>query len=307
MMARFIVPMIAALVLAAGPAAATKHPMKPFFLAWKGSESTDIALAKVKKKLTDGGFKIVGSYSPYPGTTVIGVTNQALGKAAAQSKFGGYGAVQRVAVTRVGKETQVSYTNPRYMAAAYRMKGDLEATAKALEAAMGRVQDFGLEEGMPDAELREYHYMFGMPYFDEPDKLAEHKSQAEAVAIIEKNLAKGLKGITKVYRVDIPGKEETVFGVAMKGKGEKGKDQDDTFLMSEVDFKPLRSSPHLPYEILVSEGTAWALSARFRIAINFPDLSMMGSNSFMNIMGAPDAISEALTIIAGGKLEAWED
>lgn len=307
MMARLIVPMIAAAVLAAGPAAATKHPMKPFFLAWKGSESTEMAVTKARKKLTDGGFKIVGSYSPYPSTTIIGVTNPALGKAAAGSKFGGYGAVQRIAVTRVGKETQVSYTNPRYMAAAYRMKGDLDATAKALEAAMGRVQDFGLKEGMPDAEVREYHYMFGMPYFDEPDKLAEHKSQAEAVAILEKNLAKGIKGVTKIYRVDIPGKEETVFGVAMKGSGEKGKNQDDTFLMSEVDFKPLRSSAHLPYEIVVSGGTAWALSARFRIAINFPDLSMMGDHSFMNIMDAPDAILEALTLAAGGKPEAWED
>ncbi len=303
MMARFIIPMIAALVLAAGPAAATKHPMKPFFLAWKGSESTDIALVKVRKKLTDAGFEIVGSYSPYPGTTVIGVTNQTLGKTAAKSKLGGFGAVQRVAVTRVGDETQVSYTNPRYMAAAYRMEGDLDATAKALEAALGRAQDFGLEEGMPDAEVRDYHYMWGMPYFDEPDKLAEHKSQAEAVAVLEKNLAKGVSGVTKVYRVDIPGKEEAVFGVALKGKGDKGKNQDDTFLMSEVDFKPLRSSPHLPYEIVVSGGTAWALSARFRIAINFPDLSMMGDHSFMNIMDAPDAILRALTLAAGGEPE----
>ena len=40
--------------------------------------------------------------------------------------------------------------------------------------------------------------------------------------------------------------------------------------------------------------------ARFRIAINFPDLAMMGDNSFMNIMGAPDAITAALRKIAGG-------
>ena len=38
----------------------------------------------------------------------------------------------------------------------------------------------------------------------------------------------------------------------------------------------------------------------YRIAINFPDLSMMGSNSFMSIMGAPDQIEYALTLVAGG-------
>ncbi|KAF0205639.1 MAG: hypothetical protein FD173_809 [Gallionellaceae bacterium] len=38
----------------------------------------------------------------------------------------------------------------------------------------------------------------------------------------------------------------------------------------------------------------YALYARFRIAIDFPDLSMMGKNSFMNIMKAPEAIRLAL-------------
>ena len=54
-------------------------------------------------------------------------------------------------------------------------------------------------------------------------------------------------------------------------------------------------------EILVKDKEIEALHARFRIAINFPDLSMMGDNSFMNIMPTPDAIKEALTKVAGGK------
>lgn len=303
MIARIFVLFLAAFVFTVSPAMAKKHLMKPFFLAWKGSESTDEALAKARKKLTDGGFRIVGSYSPYDGATIIGATNDTLLMAASKSKFGGYGAVVRIAVTRVGKETQVSYTNPRYMASAYRMKGDLGSTAKALEAAMGRIKDFGLEEGMSDEDLREYHYMFGMAYFTDPDKLAEHDSYEKAVETLEKNLAKGVMGITKVYRVDIPGKKETLFGVAMKGKGEKNKQHDDTYLMTEIDFKPLRSTPHLPYEIVVSGNTAWALSARFRIAISFPDLSMMGDHSFMNIMDSPDAILKALTLAAGGTPE----
>ena len=54
---------------------------------------------------------------------------------------------------------------------------------------------------------------------------------------------------------------------------------DDTFIMNEIDFKETRSTPHLPYDILVTGDEVEALHARFRIAINFPDLSMMGSHS----------------------------
>jgi hypothetical protein len=71
--------------------------------------------------------------------------------------------------------------------------------------------------------------------------------------------------------------------------------------MSEIDFKDIRSTAHLPYELLVNGNEVEALHARFRIAINFPDLSMMGSNSFMNIMSTPKALFKALAAVAGGK------
>jgi hypothetical protein len=64
--------------------------------------------------------------------------------------------------------------------------------------------------------------------------------------------------------------------------------------MSEIDFRDIKSTAHLPYEVLVSDNKVYALYARFRIAISFPDLSMMGPNSFMNIMSAPEAIRKAL-------------
>jgi len=84
-----------------------------------------------------------------------------------------------------------------------------------------------------------------------------------------------------------------VFGAAMKGGGD-AKAMDDRFIMSEIDFRDLKSTAHLPYEVLVSGNKVYALYARFRIAINYPDLSMMGSNSFMNIMDSPEAIRKAL-------------
>ena len=87
--------------------------------------------------------------------------------------------------------------------------------------------------------------------------------------------------------------KETVFGVAMKGSGDN-KYMDERFIMSEIDFRDLKSTAHLPYEVLVSDNKVYAQYARFRIAINFPDLSMMGDNSFMKIMETPDAIRDVL-------------
>ena len=146
---------------------------------------------------------------------------------------------------------------------------------------------------MTAGQARKYHYMFGMEYFDEPSMLAEYASYEEAVQAVDAKLSSNENGVSKVYRVDIPGKNESVFGVAMKG-GSDGKYMDDRFIMSEIDFRDVKATAHLPYEVLVADNKVYALYARFRIAINFPDLSMMGRNSFMNIMKTPEAIRLAL-------------
>ena len=76
---------------------------------------------------------------------------------------------------------------------------------------------------------------------------------------------------------------------------------DDKYIMSQIDFKDPKSAAHLPYEILVSDAKVFAQSARFRIAASFPDLSLMGENSFMKIMESPDAMKKALAYTAGDK------
>jgi hypothetical protein len=134
--------------------------------------------------------------------------------------------------------------------------------------------------------------MMGMPYFDDPWKLATYPSQAEALAAVEAGLAAGRGGTKEVYRASVSA-EETVFGVALSdGCGA------DANVMKHVDFKPIRSTGHLPYELLVSRGEVYALHAKFRIAMNFTDLSMMGDHSFMKIRCAPDSIEAALKQVA---------
>jgi hypothetical protein len=267
--------------------------LKPFVLASKGPGTVAEKAAAAKKELTANGFTIAGEYSPYPGADIVVVTSDELKNNAAQSKHGGFGAIQRVAITKVKDEIQVSYTNPVYMANAYRMKGDLQDVAAKLQKALGKVEEFGAQ-GLTAEQLRKYHYMFGMEYFTDPSFLAVYDNHEEALNAVEKGLASNKVGVSKVYRVDVPGTEESVFGVGMKAPTDADKNMDDKYIMSEIDFKDLKSTAHLPYEILVSGNKIYALYARFRIAIDFPDLSMMGDHSFMHIMGSPEAIRKAL-------------
>jgi hypothetical protein len=298
--------MAVALVAVSVTSQAASEKYKPFVLAEVTTGDVATVQQQVEKKLTDAGFEVVGSYSPYKGAAVIAITNDALKQNAAASDFGGYGAAQRVSVTKVGDDIQVSYTNPTYMANAYRMKGDLAGVTAKLEKVLGKKQAFGAEEGMRAKKLRKYHYMFGMEYFDDVNmhELAEYPSYDEAVKTVAANLEKGVAGVNKVYRIDIPGKDETVFGVSRK-KPAKGGDKymDESYIMSIIDFKDIKSTAHLPYEILVSGNKVYHLYARFRIAIDFPDLSMMGDNSFMNIVESPEAIKKALTQVAGGEVK----
>ncbi len=293
------VAMVMLVSLAAATAQAAQTYL-PFALASNDAGKIADKLDSTKKALTDNGFEIAGEYSPYAGAHIIVVTNNELKKAATAHDRGGYIAAQRISLTEMGGKVQVSYTNPVYMSYAYRVNSKLPQTAAALKKALGHVQDFGPKEAMDAEDLNEYHYTFGMEYFDEPLELASKGSHDAMVAEIEKNLGAKKSGAAQVYRIDIPGTSQTLFGVSMKAPNEGKKYMDETFIMGEIDFKPLRSTAHLPYEILVNGKEAEALHARFRIAINFPDLAMMGDNSFMNIMPTPDAIRATLTSVAGG-------
>jgi hypothetical protein len=277
-----------------GNAMAEDVYLKPFVLASKGAGTVAEKTEQAKAALIAGGFAVVGNYSPYPDSNILIVTNDDLKKNAAGSEHGGFGAIQRVSITKEKNEVQVSYTNPVYMANAYRMQGELSSVAAGMAAALGKIEEFGSKQGLTAKQARKYHYMMGMEYFDEPDVLAEYASYEEAVKAVDAKLSANNNGVTKVYRVDVPGKQESVFGVALKGPTEADKYMDDRFIMSEIDFREIKSTAHLPYEVLVSGNKVYALYARFRIAINFPDLSMMGKNSFMNIMNTPDAIRDVL-------------
>jgi hypothetical protein len=259
--------------------------LQPFVLAFRGAGTVEKMVPEVKEKLAGAGLVIVGAYEPYKGAYVVVVTTKESQQTAGLSEFGGYGAAQRVSLTQMGEDVQTVYTNPAYMAAVYRMDGDLAEIAGKLKAALGSQEYFGSKKGLAEKKLRKYHYMAMMPYFDDHNRLASFESHAEAVEAVEKGLEKS-PGVSTVYRIDMPGKEEVLFGVAI-GAG-KGADEK---VMGVVDTGTLRHTAHLPYEVLVSGGDVFALHGKFRIALSFPDLGM---GTFMKISGAPGGIKKAL-------------
>lgn len=268
---------------------------KPYLLVSNQPGDFQVAIEETRESLEDGGFKVVGEYSPYENAYVLVVTNNTLKRNAKRSEFGGFGAVQRVAITKVNGKNQITYTNPHYMGNSYRMsmKGMLKV-AEQLEAALGYGEPFGSEEGLTPKELRKYHYKIFMPYFDEPYLLATFESYKDAIKSIEKGLAKGEQGTSKVYRVDLPGKKETLIGVGLTEDCSS-----DKYIMDRIDFREIKSTPHLPYEILVAGNEVYALHVKFRIAQSFPDLTMMGAKSFFSIICAPPSIESALKAAVG--------
>lgn len=275
--------------------------LKPFVLAETTKADMSSVVKSTKQKLVKAGFEIAGEYSPYANAHIIVVTNVRLKQHAAKSEYGAYGAAQRITLTRSGDEVHIAFSNPVYMASAYRMKETLQDVRNSLSKALGDKGEYGSEKGVSSEELREYHYKIFMPYFDDRAELVDYADHKSALEGVEKALAAGKGGSHKVYRIDIPGKEESVFGVQLKGPADN-ECSGDKYIMDSIDFKKIKSTGHLPYEMIVTGKRVYALYAEFRIAINFPDLSMVGSNSFASIMCAPTAIKDALTLAAGGKL-----
>ncbi|HKJ14445.1 MAG TPA: hypothetical protein VJ988_06250 [Desulfobulbales bacterium] len=275
--------------------------LKPFVLGKTPPGSMADVVEYAKAQLTDQGFTIVGSYVPFPAATVICASLPELSAAAAAAENGGFGAAQRVAVTEVNGALQLSYMNPAYLGTAYGL-GKLESVSAKLAAALGHEQEFGAE-GVKEEKLGpgKYHYKMLMPYFDDIDVLNTYPDYETGVNTVEANLAAGKGGTVKVYRIDLPGKDISVFGVGItQGDGPDSGDKDtDKEILDIIDFQEIRSTPYLPYEIMVQGNQALALRGRYRIAVHFPDTSMAGAHGFTKIMSSPGGIKNALEAVAG--------
>jgi len=282
-------------LLMAGPVSA-ESTYQPFVLASINETGLEEQTQTTLSALEQAGFKVAGYYSPLEDTNVIVVTNPNLTAIAALSDRGGYGAGQRVSVSLRNGKTEVTFINPLYIKHAYRMGGDLLSVYDQLTKALGHMEEFGAEKKMTAKKLAKYHYMVTMPHFDDPSELGSFESHEAAIAAVEKGLAVEGDSLTQVYRIDIPGKDQTVFGVGMKATSDAKEevDIDATHQMAIVDFEGYSKAAYFPYEVLVNGSDVEALHMRFRMAVHFPDLSMTGEHGFTKLMSAPGATEDAL-------------
>jgi hypothetical protein len=289
--------------LLSSPALVADTAYKPFVLASTSEagleQQTDAAISALER----AGFSVAGRYSPLPGANVVVVTSPELQAVAAKSERGGYGAGQRVGITERAGKTEVAFVNPLYIQHAYRLEGDLQGVYDQLAAALGNIASFGSEDGLTAKKLGKYHYMVAMPYFDDPYKLASFPSHEAALEAVEKGLAREGDALSRVYRIDVPGTQQTVFGVGMKATGQS---EDETQIdaahqLSIVDFEGYSKVAYFPYELLVNGNEVEALHMRFRMAVHFPDLSMMGEHGFTKLMPAPPATEDALKAMLQGE------
>jgi len=282
---------------------AAETTYQPFVLASVSdrglAEQTEATVAA----LENAGFTVAGRYTPLPDTNVIVVTSPELQAVAAQSERGGYAAVQRIGVAQRDGKTEVSFINPLYIQFAYRLEGDMQGTHDALSRALGNLGYFGSEKGLSAKKLGKYHYTVGMEHFDDPSELGSFASHQAALDAVETGLARPGDALTQIYRVDIPGTQQTVFGVAMKASGssEDEMDIDEAHQLSIVDFEGHSKVAYFPYEVLVNGSDVEALHMRFRMAVHFPDLGMMGEHSFFTLKSSPGATEKAFKTMLGAQ------
>ena len=276
--------------------------LKPFTLAEevKGGRLTPVTEA-VRKKLELGGFEIIGSYTPFNTANIFIVTNNILKQIARKSRYGGFGAALRVAVTQMGNTIQITHNNPNYVGLAYNMNDDLSAIKNQFSEVLGFIKDYGGGEGVKAADLPRYNYTFGLEGFTGFFEFTEYKSHQKALRKVQARLELGENGISQVYRLDIPGKQQTVIGLSLKSDATKQPFLNDQFVMEVIDNNELRRSAHLPYEIMVDGKRVIAMHPHYRLAVNFPDLKMFGQHSFGRLMDLPYIYEEFLTQAVGGK------
>jgi len=280
--------------------AAEDTQYKPFVVASSGPGTLEEQTATTLETLWNAGFEVVGQYSPVDGSIVIVVTNDELKQITSLSDRGGYAAGQRVSVSENDGNIEVTFVNPLYIQYAYHLAGDMQPVYDALAGALGFSVDCGGgNKKMTARKLNKYNYMVGMQKFDDPSELRSFDSHEAAVAAVEAGLAVEGDALSQVYRIDIPGKQQTVFGVGMKASNDDEEDIDSEFQMSIVDFEGCNKSAYFPYEVLVNGNEVEALHMRFRMAVHFPNLSMMGSHGFTKLISSPGAIKDALEEMVG--------
>ena len=273
--------------------------LKPYILGFETIESVSAIKGKVEANLKKNSINVVGQYQPANDENRWVLVFSSTELENAIKKVGGltgFAATLRVGITHDNGKTTVSYTNPVYWGNAYfrddfdKVSSNYTTLTSHVESAMKATGEFvgtsfGSESGLSAEQLRKYHYMFGMPRFDDTVELEDFDSYEAALSKLKSSIQKGVPNLEMIYGLTIPNKEITLFGFALSGD-----DGEEKFLPI-IDINDQKHTAFLPYELLVMGNEVHILHGRYRIALSFPDLTM---GTFTKIMSTPGDIKDLL-------------
>ena len=226
-------------------------------------------------KLTEAGFDVVAAYKvDKKGQYITVVFTNAAMKAAADKTDRGFAAVGRLLVNNEKREIRI--TNPVYFGKAFMQDEFDYQAALAIEKSLSDA--FGPFTGSADKwefdGLAGYHFMMGMPYYEESAILSE----GDNAELLEKAKAYK-KGKNLIFELQIS-EGRTLLGYALSKRTSK--------FVKKVGYQ---NAGLLPYTILIEDGKAKMLAPKYYIAISYPQLTM---GEFMTIASVPGAIEKDL-------------
>ncbi|EDZ63779.1 hypothetical protein SMGD1_1208 [Sulfurimonas gotlandica GD1] len=222
-----------------------------------------------KSKLEAAGFEIVATYTPVKGGTTVIFTNSELKAEAAKPKRA-QAAILRLFID--DKEKTISFNNPVYFGKAY-MQGEYNHAVfnAQLEKINAAFPDLKPSVDVWDFDaLATYHFMVSMPYFEDTDLLGEGTNEE---LLAKANAYK--KGKLKIFQMKLSD-NSYLLGYELGSRTSK--------FTSKIGRA---NAGLLPWTIVIEDGKATALSAKYHIAISYPLLDMSG---FMGIMTVPGAV-----------------
>ncbi len=270
------------------------HALQPYVSGDKVPASDlKSVMSAAERKLTTAGFTVIGRHTPagLPQYASIIVTEP--GYSAALTQVGGSAVVGLPIRVGVKADGSVSYQNLEYWQRAYlrdnytRAEAAIKTTTGKLQQALGAGKPFGGD--VKQENLPTYRYMAGMERFSDKSELKTYGSFDEAVKTINENLTKGVAKTAKVFEVVMADKKLAVIGVATNDP-----EDGEAWWANKIGPDHIAA---LPWEIYVVDNKAYALFARFRTALAWPDLGMF---QFMGISSHPDSTAGMMAKVAGG-------
>jgi hypothetical protein len=231
---------------------------------------------EVSTKLSAAGFEVIGTYlvNKRKKLETVVFTNDALKKMA--SKEGrGFAAIGRILVD--GTNKQISVSNPVYFGKAFLQDdADYSALAAVKQTLTSTFSDLKPSSDKWEyEELSDYHFMVGMPYYQDTDVVGEGKT-----AELLKKAESYKKGKLHLFTLKIA-EGKYLVGYNLSKRTAKFTEKIG-----------IDKAGVLPYTILIENDEAHALAAKFYLAVSYPQLTM---GEFMKIATVPGAIEKELS------------